>query len=131
MKLPLPNSFFYEAKELEKSSWKVSLFQFFFYIEKFYIYIYVCVCIYLISCHKPKNNLCLPKCYQCFSNRVKIYFSNSTYNLFKLVHHPYTKEIFDNTKRVTLHPIVDEIGGKKGSQKNNKICLRTNHIFNV
>ena len=44
----------------------------------------------------------------------------------------YTNEIFGNTKRFTLDPIVDEIGGKKGSQKKNNInCQRPIHIFNV
>ena len=60
-----------------------------------------------------------------FSNRMKIFLTlHIIYllGLFKLVHYPYTKEIFENTKRFTLHPIVNEMGGKKGSQKAIKIA---------
>ena len=53
-----------------------------------HIYIYIYIYIFLwrqkfhsISCHKPKNNQCLKKRYQYFSSRVKVYFSNTVYNL--------------------------------------------------
>ena len=76
---------------------------------------------HLISCHKFKNNHCFTKCYQSFSDRVKAYFFNTIYNLstqsIQISTLFYTNEIFGNTKRFTLDPIVDEIGGKKGSQK--------------
>ena len=52
---------------------------------------------------------------------MKAYFFNTMYNLstqsIQISTLFYTNEIFGNTKRFTLDPIVDEIGGKKGSQK--------------
>ena len=92
----------------------------FFLLIKIYIYIFsFFLCwqkFHSISSHQPKNNHCLTKCYQFFSDRVKVYFFNTIYNLSTESIHisalPYTDEIFDNTKRFTLHPVLDEIAGK-------------------
>ena len=99
----------------------------FFLLIKIYIYIYIYIYIHFsfffcrqkfhsISSHKPKNNHCLTKCYQFFSDRVKVYFFNTIYNLstesIQISALPYNDEIFDNTKRFTLHPVLDEIAGK-------------------
>ena len=98
IKLPLPNSSSYDAKELEKPSLKVSLFKLKNLMKRclsqapiklclLCLYIYILLIFFrgqkfhLISCHKPKNNQCITKCYQYFSNRMKIYFSNTSYNL--------------------------------------------------
>ena len=83
-----------------------------------YIYIYIYNIFFWgqkfhsISCHKPKNNQCLTKCYECFWNNTYLYIIYLL-SLYKLAHHPYTKEIFDNIKRFALHPIKDKMGGKK------------------
>ena len=92
----------------------------FFLLIKIYIYIFsFFLCqqkFHSISSHQPKNNNCLTKCYQFFSDRVKVYFFNTIYNLSTESIHisalPYTDEIFGNTKRFTLHPVLDEIAGK-------------------
>ena len=100
----------------------------FFLLINIYIYIiYICIYIHFsffscgqkldsISSRQPKNNHYLTKCYQFFSDRVKVYFFNTIYNLstesIQITALPYSDDIFDNTKRFTLHPVLDEIAGK-------------------
>ena len=107
-----------------------------FYFIYIYIYIYTYFLIIfwgqkfnLISCHKRKNNQCLPKCYQYFSNRVKIYFSNTTYNLSTESIQISASSLHEGDfwwyQKIHFKPMVDETGGKNDSQKYNKKFPKT------
>ena len=145
MKLPLPNNSLYEAKEMEEPSSKVSLFKLKNLIKRFIVFIYSYIYFsiffsrqkfHLISCHKPKNNRCLTKCYQYFSNKVKVYFSNTIYNISAESIQISTSSLhqgdFWQYHKIHFTPNRRWNGWQKRfPQKNNKNCLRPNYIFNV